>query len=285
MDTVINCAAIVKHFSEGTEIEDINIGGLQNCVDFCLKRGARLIQTSTNSTGGQSVNGYPDPNTDFSEQMHYFGQTLSSKYTHSKFIAERIVLESIINKGLVAKVVRLGNLAPRAVDGEFQINFRSNSAMGRLHIFQMLGAISYTQAMGTMEFSPIDEVARAVLLLATTPKECCVFHPFNNHTQLLGDVVRAMAAALKVNIEEVEDEEFQQRLMEAAQDPEKAKVLQSMLAYKAVGKDKVSIFKKYNPYTINVLARLGFHWNITSMDYVQRFISAIAALDFFEDKR
>ena len=73
--------------------------------------------------------------------------------------------------------------------------------------------------------------------------------------------------------------------MEAAQDPEKAKVLQSMLAYKAVGKDKVSIFKKYNPYTINVLARLGFHWNITSMDYVQRFISAIAALDFFEDKR
>ena len=285
VDTVINCAAIVKHFSEGTEIEDINIGGLQNCVDFCLKRGARLIQTSTNSTGGQSVNGYPDPNTDFSEQMHYFGQTLSSKYTHSKFIAERIVLESIINKGLVAKVVRLGNLAPRAVDGEFQINFRSNSAMGRLHIFQMLGAISYTQAMGTMEFSPIDEVARAVLLLATTPKECCVFHPFNNHTQLLGDVVRAMAAALKVNIEEVEDEEFQQRLMEAAQDPEKAKVLQSMLAYKAVGKDKVSIFKKYNPYTINVLARLGFHWNITSMDYVQRFISAIAALDFFEDKR
>lgn len=285
VDTVINCAAIVKHFSEGTEIEDINIGGLQNCVDFCLKRGARLIQTSTNSTGGQSVNGYPDPNTDFSEQTHYFGQVLSSKYTHSKFIAERIVLEAIINKGLIAKVMRLGNLAPRAADGEFQINFRSNSAMGRLHIYQMLGAISYTQAMGTIEFSPIDEVARAVLLLATTPKECCVFHPFNNHTQLLGDVTRAMAKALKTDIAEVEDDDFQQRLMTAASDPEKAKILQSMLAYKSVGKDKVAIFKKYNPYTINVLARMGFHWDVTSMEYVQRFISAIAALDFFENKR
>ena len=285
VDTVINCAAIVKHFSEGTEIEDINIGGLQNCVDFCIKRGARLIQTSTNSTGGQSVNGYPDPNTDFSEQTHYFGQVLSSKYTHSKFIAERIVLEAIIDKGLIAKVMRLGNLAPRAIDGEFQINFRSNSAMGRLHIYQMLGAISYTQAMGTIEFSPIDEVAKAVLLLATTPKECCVFHPFNNHTQLLGDVVRAMSKALKTEIAEVEEDDFQQRLMTAAQDPEKAKILQSMLAYKSVGKGKVTIFKKYNPYTINVLARMGFHWDVTSMDYVQRFISAIAALDFFENKR
>ncbi len=283
--TLINCAAIVKHFSEGTEIEDINVGGLQNCVDFCLKTGARLIQTSTNSTGGQSVNGYPDPNFLFSEQVHYFGQSLTSKYTHSKFLAERIVLESIIEKGLVAKVVRLGNLAPRATDGEFQINFRTNSAMGRLHIYQMLGVVSYSQTMSKMEFSPIDEVAHAVLLLATTPKECIIFHPFNDHMVKLGDVIQEMAKTLGINVAEVEDEEFEAKLQEAAQDAEKAKILQSMLAYKAGGKDKVSSFAKYNPYTINVLARLGFHWNVTSWDYVQRFISAIAALDFFEDVR
>lgn len=283
--TVINCAAIVKHFSEGTEIEDINIGGLQNCVDFCLKTGSRLIQTSTNSTGGLSMNGYPNPKTDYREQTHYFGQTLNSKYTHSKFLAERIVLESIIEKGLVAKVVRLGNLAPRATDGEFQINFRSNSAMGRLHIFQMLGVCSYSLAVGKVEFSPIDEVAEAILLLATTPKECCVFHPFNDHMVKLGDVIREIANTLNVKIEEVEDDVFNNILNEAAQDPEKAKVLQSMLAYKTDSKVKVTGFAKYNPYTIHVLARLGFHWNVTSWDYVQRFLKAIAMLDFFEDKR
>ena len=283
--TVINCAAIVKHFSEGTEIEDINIGGLQNCVDYCLKTGSRLIQTSTNSTGGLSVNGYPDPKTDFSEQVHYFGQSLTSKYTHSKFLAERIVLEAIIEKGLVAKVVRLGNLAPRVTDGEFQINFRSNSAMGRLHIFQMLGVCSYGVAMNRMEFSPIDEVAEAVLLLATTPRECCVFHPFNNHMVMLGDIIREMAKTLGISIEEVEEETFKEKLNEAAADAEKAKILQSMLAYNATSKVKLAGFLKYNPYTIQVLARLGFHWDVTSWDYVQRFIKAIAALDFFEDKR
>jgi thioester reductase-like protein len=285
VDTVINCAAIVKHFSEGTEIEDINIGGLQNCVNYCLKTGAKLVQTSTFSISGQSVNGVPSPATNYSEQMLYFGQWLSSKYTHSKFLAERILLEAVATKGLVGKIVRLGNLAPRAVDGEFQINFGSNSAMGRLHIFQMLGVCSYSQAMGQMEFSPIDEVAQALLLLATTPKECTVFHPFNNHVQLMGDVVREMAITLNTHIEEVEDEEFQQRLQEAGQDPEKAQILQSMLAYNASGKDVLTGFAKYNPYTCNVLARLGFHWNSTSWDYVRQFIQAIASLDFFEDKR
>jgi thioester reductase-like protein len=285
VDTVINCAAIVKHFSEGTEIEDINIGGLQNCVDYCLRTGAKLVQTSTFSISGQSVNGVPLPSTNYSEQMLYFGQWLSSKYTHSKFLAERILLEAVATKGLVGKIVRLGNLAPRAVDGEFQINFGTNSAMGRLHVFQMLGVCSYSQAMGQMEFSPIDEVAQAVLLLATTPKECTVFHPFNNHVQLMGDVVREMAITLGTQISEVEDDEFQTVLQTAGQDPEKAQILQSMLAYNASGKDVLTGFSKYNPYTCNVLARMGFHWNATSWDYVRRFIEAMASLDFFEDKR
>jgi amino acid adenylation domain-containing protein len=285
VDTLINCAAIVKHFSDGTEIEDINIGGLQNCVNYCLRTGAKLIQTSTFSVSGQSVNGYPDPTTNYSEQMLYFGQLLSSKYTHSKFLAERILLEAVAEHGLVGKIVRLGNLAPRATDGEFQINFGSNSAMGRLHIFQLLGVCSYTQAMSQMEFSPIDEVARAILLLATTPKECTVFHPFNNHMQLMGDVVREMAATLGTEIKEVEEETFQERVQEAGRDPEKAQILQSMLAYKTTGKDVILGFQKHNPYTCNVLARLGFHWNTTSWDYVNRFIQAIASLDFFEEKR
>jgi hypothetical protein len=74
-------------------------------------------------------------------------------------------------------------------------------------------------------------------------------------------------------------------LQTAGQDPEKAQILQSMLAYNASGKDVLTGFSKYNPYTCNVLARMGFHWNATSWDYVRRFIEAMASLDFFEDKR
>ena len=40
INIVFNCAANVKHFSKGTDIEDVNIGGAMNCVKFCLKDSA-----------------------------------------------------------------------------------------------------------------------------------------------------------------------------------------------------------------------------------------------------
>ena len=74
IDTVFNCAAVVKHFSEGTEIEDVNVGGAQRCVDFCLQAGARLVHVSTASTRGINVNSTMAPDYIFTEQNLYDGQ-------------------------------------------------------------------------------------------------------------------------------------------------------------------------------------------------------------------
>ncbi len=54
-DTFINCAANVKHFSKGTDIEDVNYHGVQNILDFCEKTGIRLVHVSTMSIGGVFV--------------------------------------------------------------------------------------------------------------------------------------------------------------------------------------------------------------------------------------
>lgn len=102
IDTVFNCAAVVKHFSEGTEIEDVNVGGAQRCVDLCLKTGARLVHISTYSTSGLNVNDTMAPDYVFTEQKLFDGQYLGNQYVHSKFLAERIVLQSIVDKGLSA---------------------------------------------------------------------------------------------------------------------------------------------------------------------------------------
>ena len=42
---------------------------------------------------------------------------ICNQYVHSKFIAERVVLQAIAENGLSAKVIRVGNLAARAKDG------------------------------------------------------------------------------------------------------------------------------------------------------------------------
>jgi amino acid adenylation domain-containing protein len=175
VDTVFNCAAIVKHFSEGTEIEDVNIGGAKRCVGFCLKTGAQLIHISTASTRGMWAGTIKDDV--FTEQRFYLGQFLGNKYIYSKFMAERLILDAVALHGLRAKIMRVGNLAARSTDGEFQANFSTNSFMGRIKVYNMLGCCPYAMRNKQVEFSPINEVSKAIVLLATTPTDNTVFRP------------------------------------------------------------------------------------------------------------
>ena len=281
-DTLINCAAIVKHFAEGTEIEDVNVGGAQHCIDYCLATGAKMIQISTASTRGMTVNGVPAPGKIFNEERLYMGQYLGNKYILSKFLAERMVLEAVATKGLVAKIMRVGNLAPRSTDGEFQVNFQTNSFMGRLKVYNMLGCCPFESRDLTVEFSPINEVAKAIVTLSSTPKECVVFHPYNNHNVLFGDVLSELRH-IGEGVKFVEIDKFSKALDEAKEDPTKAKQLSSLLAYQNMAKgQKSSDVLRQNAYTMQVLYRLGFSWSVTSWDYVDRFITAIEGLGFFD---
>ncbi len=282
VDTVFNCAAVVKHFSKGTEIEDVNVGGAVNCVNFCLQNGVKLIHVSTYSTGGLSINGMPAEDTVFTERKLYFGQNLANQYVHSKFISERIVLEAVALNNLNAKVMRVGNLAPRSTDGEFQINFQTNSAMGRIRVFQMLGCYPYEMTDTPMEFSPINETAKAIVMLSQTPKECCLFHPYNNHSVHFGDVLAELSQVGKTPIR-VEAEDFNMALELAKQNPDKAKKLSSLLAYQDMAHGQKAVFIiPDNQYTAQVLYRLGFHWSSTSWDYVDQMLVTIAGFGYFE---
>ena len=282
VSTVINCAAIVKHFSQGTEIEDVNVGGVRNCIDYCLRTGARLIQVSTYSVAGAAVNGVPDIDS-FSERMLFAGQHIHNQYIHSKIMGERCVLDAVATRGLDAKIMRVGNLSARSEDGEFQINFNTNSFMGRLRIYNMLGALPYSAFQSPVEFSPIDQTARAICLLSQTCSTCSVFHPYNSHQQMLGDILHEMKVIGR-DIQLVEDEQFIEILNEAKADSAKQERLSAMLAYESGNTDKVvRMIGAENSFTMQVLLRLGFHWDTTSWDYIDQFLKQIEGLRFFDN--
>ena len=279
--TVFNCAAIVKHFSKGTEIEDVNIGGARRCVEFCIKTGAKLIHISTASTRGLWAGEAKDDI--FTEQRLYMGQYLGNKYIYSKFIAERLILESVALHGLNAKIMRVGNLAARCTDGEFQANFSTNSFMGRIKVYNMLGCCPYSMRNKRVEFSPINEVSHAIVMLSTTPKECTVFHPYNIHTQFLGDVLTGLQA-VGDGIRFVEQEDFARKMDEAESDPKKARQMAPLLAYQDMAHgQKTTDVTRDNDYTTQVLYRLGFAWSPTSWDYVERMLTALGGFGFFEE--
>ena len=281
IQTVFNCAANVKHFSKGTDIEDVNIGGAQRCVDFCLATGAALVHVSTTSTGGVWVgNNMPAPI--LTERNIWFGQYLGNQYMHSKFLADRLILDAVATKGLRAKIMRVGNLAARSYDGEFQVNFSTNSYMGRIKIFNMLGCCPYDQYDNPTEFSPINETAKAIVLLATTPKECTVFQPYNTHTRLLGNVLQVLDK-LGTKMQFVEPEAFGMAIRQAALDPNKAPLLTTMLAYRNIAHGQpTQIVDRNNAYTSQVLLRLGFQWTEPDNEYIGRMLTAISQLGFFD---
>ncbi len=282
IQTVFNCAANVKHFSRGTDIEDVNIGGARRLVDFCLKTGARIVHVSTTSVGGTSINGYPAADVLLNEQRLYFGQYLGNQYTYSKFMADRIILDAVALHGLNGKIMRVGNLAARSTDGEFQVNFQSNSYMGRIRVYNMLGCCPYADHDALAEFSPINETARAIVLLASTPKECVIFHPYNNHVELMGDILTRLSE-ITGGIRFVDPQEFEEAMEEAKSDPQKAKALSSMLAYKDMAHgQKFAMVDRQNNYTSEILHRLGFYWSTTTQDYIDRMLTAIAGFGFFE---
>ena len=279
-DLVINCAANVKHFSKGNDIEEINYIGVKNLVDFCENIGARFIQVSTESISGMTLDGQPKL---FTEQQLWIGQNTDNQYIHSKFLAERHILEHVAAGKLRAKIMRAGNLSPRSEDGEFQANFNANTTMGRLKAYRMLGAFPYPLLDMKMEFSPIDETAQAILLLATTPDANCVFHVSNDHLLPMDDILSRIRQSDGSPIEYVELPEFAARMEAAKEDPEKAKVLSSIIAY-ASSPDGPHTMPNVasTSYTMQVLHRLGFRWNETAKDYVDMIFEMLASLRYFE---
>ena len=142
--TVINCAASVKHFAKGNEIERTNVDSVKNLVAWCEKHNSRLVHISTGSIIGGRKNGLPPEGYRFDEHVLFAGQTVKfNQYIHSKFMAERFIYEEILTHGLNAKVFRVGDLAPRLSDGKFQVNFRTNNIMNTLRAYKILGVVDF----------------------------------------------------------------------------------------------------------------------------------------------
>ncbi len=279
--TVINCAASVKHFARGNEIELTNVETVRNLTEWCLEHNARLVHISTESIFGHPLDGVPREDFKYDEHMLYVGQVYEdNQYVRSKFLAERLIYESVINKGLNAKVLRAGNLAPRSYDGHFQINAESNNYLSTLKGFKALGMVPYSASVAATEFSPIDKVAEAVVLLAGTPRECICFMMSNNHRPLMEDVIDCMNENGS-SIRYVDEKEFIAAVGEALMNPDKCDLMRPFMAYSlngAKGSASLSLEALNVSYTSEILKRMGFSWPVCGSTYCKQFISALDGL-------
>lgn len=279
--TIINCAACVKHFAVDDSIEKVNFHGVENLIDLALKKEARLIQVSTTSVAGDGGTEF-DESFRMTEAMCDFGQIHDNQYVDSKLKAELAVLDAIEKKGLRAKIIRVGNLSSRWKDGEFQINAQTNGFMSRLKAYKILGVYPVEMLDSEVEFSPIDYVAKSLVLLSGTPDKFTVFNNKNCHSIHMANIIEACNEfGMKVTI--VRQSEFDDILAESLKNDEKTVQVSSLLSYRNNdGKSRHRIGID-NHFTIKVLYRLGFSWSITGGMYIQKFLHSLEMLDFFTE--
>ena len=237
----------------------------------------KLVQISTLSVGGSMA---AHQAVTLFENNLYFNQYVDNDYVRTKFLAERAVLEARVKKGLDAVILRAGNLMGRYSDGEFQINLLTNAFMRSLAAFNHIGACPVTALASPVEFSPIDATAGAVLALAGVNTRFSVFHICNNHTVTMGDIVFALKQH-GMNIRIVTEREFVGIMREASTKDSYSEAVTSLVAYEERGGENIIQTENNNYFTINALYRLGFRWPIVDEAYLEKVISGVESLEFF----
>ena len=279
-DTIINCAACVKHFGNDDTLYNVNVQGVKNIVDFCVKNNKRLIHISTASVAGVTFEGSEIENVKITENVLNFGQDISNKYVNTKFQAEEIILTNITTNNLKAKIIRVGNLMSRYCDGEFQINSVENAFMRKMKAYFTMKVFPVSQMDELCEFSPIDCVAETIVKLAGTNDEFTTFLSCNNHYVQMGDVIYAMNK-LGANIRVVSDKEYEEVFNEYLKDEKKNDAVSILISYE-MGESKKAIFVDYdNKFTTKALYRINYRWPIITEDYIEKSIEAMMKLGFF----
>lgn len=279
-DTLINCAACVKHFASDDVLEKINVKGVENLIELCKNSGRRLIQISTVSVGGEGSDGTPPMSRLFCENDLYIGQSITNEYIRTKFLAERAVLEAV-SSGLDGKIIRVGNLMSRNSDGEFQINFITNGFLRSLKGYKAVGKFPMGSMHESAEFSPIDSTALSVLKLAQTDRRFTVFHACNSHRIFMSDLIYAMCNyGFKIDI--VRDEDFEAAVKNFAKNSDNSDAVSGLIAYTSHNENEIYTLDYSNSFTSQVLYRLGYKWPVTDDKYLASAIEALDKLAFFD---
>lgn len=282
IDTVINAAALVKHYGKKDVFKTTNIDGTDNIVEFCKTFGKKLVHCSTMSISGELTNEEKTPQKlkTFTEQDFYFGQNLENVYIQTKFEAEKIIYEEI-NKGLNACCVRLGNISSRYNDGVFQKNISENAFLNRLKSFIQIGMIPDIVLKHFVEISPVDLIANAIVKIAKYNDKYTTFHLYNSKTIQIEKLLK-MLKQNGIEIQAVTEEKFAERISKINKNKEQKQILSGII--NDLTKDKKLNYmlnvKFSGEFTEQYLKKLGFEWKELDETYFMKFIGYLKKVGY-----
>ena len=272
---IINVAATVKHYGYYSEFEKINVIGVKNLIKFCLDNNKKLVQISTTSVSGNTVIGEKaelnifGKDIIFNEQKLYEGQSLENVYVKSKFEAEKVILENILENNLDGLILRVGQISPRYSDGKFQINANENAFINRLIAFNELKAVPVSTLELPLEFTFVDYLSEAIIKsIEYYNNSVNILHVYNPNHILVKDIINIF----NTGIQAVSEDEFRQIIKKTLNNP----VKKDIISFITNDMDKnynlvyITDIKLKNDFTTKFLEKTGFKWPSPTEAYIKK---------------
>lgn len=278
--TIIHSAALVKHFGSYQHFYDINVNGTNNIVNFAYKYNKKLYYISTLSVSGNNF-AKTEKVQSFNETNFYIGQDFNNVYISTKFEAEKIILEKI-ESGLNACILRIGNITNRYSDGVFQINVSENAFVNRIKSILAMGVIPEKLLEHSVEFTPVDICAKAIIKIAETNPEFTVFHLFNDNTITCKNLIDILAS-LGIYIKPVSDEDFKNCINTFLSNNTLKESISGIIT--DLDKNKsLNLISNIIPdakFTKKYLNFIDFKWPMIDNKYIQKYIKYFTDIRYF----
>lgn len=279
VQTVIHAAASVKHYGMYKYFYEINVEGTRKVIHFAMQAKAKLIHVSTLSISGNSLGDNFDTYRSLDEKFFhendlFIGQSLDNVYIRSKFEAEKAVIEAM-KEGLQANICRIGNLTNRYSDCKFQYNYETNAFVQRVKALLELGVFPNYLLPLYAEFTPIDDAARAIIVLATHfNANYNVFH-INNNKVVYFDKLLNYFKNIGIDMKIVSDKEFANQLRQMAEQTNTKYIFETFINDMTENEhlNYDSNIHILNDFTVDYLKALGFEWSDIDFDYVKRYVN------------
>ena len=186
-------------------------------------------------------------------------------------------------RGVRANIMRMGNLMNRSSDGVFQPNYDTNAFLKRVKAFLGLGMFPDYLMDGSVEFTPIDEAAHAVMTIARHfSTEQTVFHVENSNLTPLRELL-AYLNELGYAIKDVGSEAFSDALRQSAKQKESKYIFETFV--NEMDSENRLIFSNTHVetgFTACYLHQLGFDWPAIDMEYIKKYVRYFEKIGYWE---
>ena len=281
IDCVINSAAIVKHYGYYSDFEKINVTGVKNLIDFCLKYNKKLVQISTISVSGNTLTGLGINANNFENAIYftesdlYINQSLENVYVRSKFEAEKLILKNIAQNSLNALILRVGNITARYSDGIFQHNANENAFMNRLKAFLTLGIIPDYILSDYIEFTPADKLADCITKsIEYSNNNISVLHLYNDNHLYISDFIKMLPDNL---IKVVSGDEFKNKITNYFDMNKQTDMVSFLSNDMDINKKLIynSKIKIKNDFSKEFLNKIHFNWPKINEAYIKNILKLL----------